>query len=77
MHFQNSFEPNKTHGALLLTTVRKHFNTVPPVIIHSKFSSETSSGNEERGVKASLVDGGFSEHNLRATLWGESQLEAC
>ena len=54
MHFQNAFEPNKIHaGALLLSTVRKCFDTVLLVIVNSKFSTETSSGNEERGVKAS------------------------
>ena len=77
MHFQNSVKPNKTHGTFLLSTVKKFFNTVPLVIVNSKYSTETSVGNEKRDVKASLVNGGFSEYKLRTTLCGESQFKAC
>ena len=77
MHFQNSVEPNKMHGAFLLSTVKKCFNIVHLVIAEGKFLSETFSGNEERDVKASVVNGTFSKCKLRATLYGESELKAC
>ena len=76
-HFENSVEPKKTYGALLLSTVKKCFITVPLVIGNSKFSTATFSVNEKINVKASLVNGGFSECKLTAALCGESQLKAC
>ena len=62
MQFQNSVEPNKTRRALLLSTVKKVLQHCSSGNSYSKFSTETSSGNEKTDVKASLVNGGFSEY---------------
>ena len=75
MHFQNSADPNITHGALLLATAKKCFTLV--LLVKSKLPIATSSGNEKRNVKTSLLNGEFSEYSLRASLSGESQLDAC